>query len=379
MITARQSMNSNFLRKSFFGNSMTIPLNIPINKGNYTMETSEREALFEEYRGEGWEEEYRKYRQNWVNYPEIQYISDFPLLVDLELSTLCNLHCPMCYTITQEFKQKVNACLMDWELFTKIIDEIAGKVPAIRLSLRGEPTIHPKFIECVEYAKKKGVREVSMLTNGSKLSNSFFRKMLNAGIDWITVSVDGLADMYESIRKPLKFDETLCKLQDIKRIKDEIGVHKPVIKVQAIWPSIQENPEAFYNTMAQYVDLIAFNPLIDYLGQDEDIIYEANFSCCQLYQRLVIGADGQTMMCSNDEEGTAIVGDANRETIHAIWHGEALNRAREIHLQRNGFLKIPVCCRCYLPRKTEDDEIAHVNGREFIVKNYVNRKQVIGQ
>ena len=343
------------------------------------METPEREALFEEYRGEGWEMEYRHYRKNWSDYPKRQYICEYPLLVDLELSTLCNLHCPMCYTITEKFKQKVNACLIDLGLFTRIIDEIAGKITAIRLSLRGEPTIHPKFLECIEYAKKKGVREVSTLTNGSRLSAEFFREMIDAGIDWITISVDGLDDMYESIRKPLKFSETLRKLRDIKRIKDEVGIHKPVIKVQAIWPSIKEYPEKFYNTIAPYVDAIAFNPLIDYLGNDDEIMYEDNFSCCQLYQRLVVGADGQVMMCSNDEEGTVIVGNANHESIHEIWHGDALNRIRDTHRQKDGFLKIPVCGRCYLPRLTEDGDVAQVNGLKFIIKNYVNRRQSIGQ
>jgi radical SAM protein with 4Fe4S-binding SPASM domain len=353
--------------------------NIPINKGNYTMETPEREASFEAFRGEGWEVEYQEYRHNWSEYPPKQVVAEYPLLVDLELSTLCNLRCPMCYTRTAQFKQKVYAGLMDYGLFTRIIDEIGGKVPAIRLSLRGEPTIHPKFLECVAYAKKKGIREVSTLTNGSTLSADFFRKLMDAGLDWLTISVDGLDEMYERIRQPLKFNETLKKLQEMKRIKDERGAHRPVIKVQAIWPAIKGNPEKFYNTLAPYVDLVAFNPLIDYLGQDEDIVYEDDFSCCQLYQRLVVGADGRVLTCSNDEEGTVVVGDANAGSIRDIWHGEGLTRMREIHRRRDGFLQVPVCSRCYLPRRTEDQETARVNGRVFIIRNYVNRKQGIGQ
>lgn len=372
-------MNLRLSKEDLYANSMTSFRNMPINKGNYTMETPERDALFEEYRGEGWVTEYRNYRKNWSEYPQKQFVGEYPLLVDLELSTLCNLHCPMCYTITEEFKRKVNARLMDLGLFKRIIDEIAGKVPAIRLSLRGEPTIHPKFLECIEYAKKMGIQEISTLTNGSRLSAEFFTKMLEAGINWLTISVDGLGEVYESIRKPLKFEETLRMLQDIKKIKDEAGVHKPVIKVQAIWPSIKANPEEFYNTIAPYADVVAFNPLIDYLGNDDEIIYEDNFSCCQLYQRLVVGADGQVMMCSNDEEGTMIVGNANSGSIYDIWHGDALNRIREIHRLQDGFLQIPVCGKCYLPRLTEDREIAQVNGRQFIIKNYINRKQSIGQ
>jgi len=40
--------------------------NVPINKGNYSMDTDERERLFEGYRGEGWKAEYSQYRTDWV-------------------------------------------------------------------------------------------------------------------------------------------------------------------------------------------------------------------------------------------------------------------------------------------------------------------------
>lgn len=352
--------------------------NIPINKGNYSMEPPEREELFERYRGEGWKGEYKDYRKNWVEYAKNKTVSEYPLLVDAELASICNLRCPMCYTITDEFKEKVNVKLMDFGLFKKIIDEIGGKVPALRLSLRGEPTLHPKFIECVRYAKAKGIKEVSFLTNGSKLTGEFFTEVMKAGADWITISVDGVGNIYEGIRKPLKFNETLQKIKDMKEIKGVCEAHRPVVKVQSVWPAIRENPEEYYKTIAPCVDLVAFNPLIDYLGKDTDIVYEDNFSCPQHYQRLVIGADGLAMMCSNDEEGTVIVGDANIEPVYDIWHGEKLNKIREQHKKRNGFMEIPVCKKCYLPRATEDGEKAVVNGREFIIKNYVNRRQAIG-
>jgi len=351
---------------------------IPINKGNYSMESPEREELFEQCRAEGWEEEYRKYRKNWVEFAKNKTISEYPLLVDAELASICNLKCPMCYTITDEFKEKVNVKLMEFEIFKKIVNEIGGKVPALRLSLRGEPTLHPKFIECVKYAKNKGIKEVSFLTNGSKLTADFVKNIMEAGVDWITISVDGLDDVYEGIRKPLKFKETLQKIIDIKEIKSKHNSHKPVIKIQSVWPAIRDNPEAYYNTFEPYVDLIAFNPLIDYLGKDSDMAYDEVFSCPQHYQRLVIGADGLTMMCSNDEENIEITGNVANDTVHSIWHGKRLNEIRELHRRRGGFKELIPCRKCYLPRLTEDTEKAVVNGRVFTVKNYVNRRQEIG-
>lgn len=352
--------------------------NIPINKGNYSMEPPEREELFERRRGEGWKEEYVDYRRNWTGYPKTKTVSEYPLLVDAELASICNLKCPMCYTITDEFKKKVNVKFMDFGLFKKIVDEIAGKVPALRLSLRGEPTLHPRFMECVRYAKEKGIKEVSFLTNASKFTADFFAGVMDAGADWITISVDGIGEIYEGIRTPLKFAETLDKIAGMKKAKDRLGRYKPLVKVQTIWPAIKSDPEAYYNTFRQYADMIAFNPLIDYLGKDSGMVYDEDFFCPQHYQRLVIGADGLAMMCSNDEENIEITGDTSKDSVHSIWHGKRLNEIRELHGRRGGFKELSPCRKCYLPRLTEDTEKAVVNGREFIVKNYVNRRQEIG-
>ena len=49
-----------------------------------------------------------------------------------------------------------------------------------------------------------------------------FEKILLAGADWMTVSIDGLYDAYEKNRYPLRFDETYQRLQGMKRINDKI-------------------------------------------------------------------------------------------------------------------------------------------------------------
>lgn len=351
---------------------------IPINKGNYDMETPERLARFEEYRALGWEAGYRAYRRNWVEYAKNQYVSEYPLLVDIELSTVCNLHCPMCYTITEDFKKSVRRQFMSMELFHKIVDEIGGKVPAVRLSLRGEPTLHPDFVSCIRACKERGIGEVSFLTNASTLTKDRFIEFAEAGADWITVSIDGIGETYESIRRPLRFADTLKRLQDIHEVKAQRGWKRPVIKIQSIWPAIQADPSAFYNTYAPYVDLVAFNPLISGYSSHENsgVVYLEDFSCPQLYQRLVIGADGRVLLCANDEEGRRVLGDMNQQSVYEIWHGEPIETIRALH-KKNAFREVDVCRDCYLPRETED-EYAFVNGRKIVVKNYVSREEPQG-
>lgn len=352
---------------------------VPINKGNYSMDTKDREALFDANRGDGWIEEYTEYRNNWSRLPQQQIVSDYPLLVDIELSSLCNLKCPMCYTITDEFKKQVDVTRMEWNLYKKIIDEISDKVIAVRLSLRGEATLHKKFIDAIKYAKQKNIKEVSLLTHGGKLTLPYFIKMVEAGIDWITISADGIYNTYERVRKPLKFDDLLNKIKSIKQYKDEHKLKRPVIKIQGIWPAIVESGiDNYYDTFKPFVDLVAFNPLIDYLSNDTHIEYLEEFTCPQQYQRLVIGADGLIMKCSNDEENREIIGDIKYETIHEVWHGKKMQEVRNLHLKPRGFMESPVCRKCYLPRKTQDEN-AQVGDRSFKVRNYMFRIQEIGK
>lgn len=352
---------------------------IPINKGHFDLDTPDRTAAFSAKLAKGWERDYEEYRRLWVDLAKRREIRDYPLLVDLELSSKCNLHCPMCYTITEEFLSRVNKKYMEFDLFKKIIDEVAGKVFAIRLSLRGESTLNRHFLEAIEYAKQKGIREVSTLTHGKKFTGDYLRKAVAAGIDWITISIDGTGETYNRIRHPLTWEATLGRLKEIKDLKDRLGTDKPVIKVQGIWPAIRENPTAYYEALEPYSDLIAYNPLIDYLHNDSQIVYEENFACPQLYQRLAVGSDGKVMMCSNDEDAQHPVGDAYKQTIHEIWHGEAMNKVREIHSRPGGFKALAVCRNCYYPRKAVADEAATVSGRAIAIENYINRPQQVGK
>jgi len=351
----------------------------PVNKGHFDLDTEERVGDFRKKLAQGWEQDYSDYRRLWEELPKNRRIRDYPLLVDLELADICNLKCPMCPTVTEKFKVERKKGLMDFDLIKKIIDECAGKIYALRLSWVGEPTIHPKFHEAIKYAKDAGIKEVAFLTNASKLKLPYFEKLALAGADWITISIDGTHEEYEKVRWPLKWEDTLQKLKDIKKWKDENGKSRPVIKIQGVWPAIRPNPSGYYNTISPHVDLVAYNPLIDYLHKDTDIVYEDNFACPQHYQRLVIAADGRAVMCSSDDYVEEPIGNAFEQTIHEIWHGEKLNRMRELHAQKNGFLSIKPCANCFYPRKTQIDETATINGRQVLIENYVNRKQVIGE
>ena len=208
-----------------------------------------------------------------------------------------------------------------------------------------------------------------------------FERLVEAGIDWITISIDGMLDEYDKIRAPLKFEETYRRLLEIAYFKKKNNLEKPLIKVQGVWNAIEPNPQLFYDIFKPITDMIAFNPLIDYLCNDDvkNIVYEYDFTCPKQYQRLFIGSDGRASICNADEFGTVDIGNVMFETVSQIWHGEKMTKFRDDQLQCNGFKKHDVCKRCFYPRQVEMQVVGTVDGRDIKLENYIGRVQEIGK
>jgi radical SAM protein with 4Fe4S-binding SPASM domain len=268
---------------------------------------------------------------------------------------------------------------MSFDLYKKIIDECAEyNLYSIRLSLRGEAFLNKHIYDMIKYAKEKGIKEVSSLTHGGFLDEEKFEQLIDLELDWLTISFDGIGETYDKIRYPLKFEDSVEKIRRYQEIKKNRGVVKPVIKIQTVWPAISKNPQEFYDIFNPITDQIVANPLIDYLGNDTNIVFEENFTCPQLWERLVIGADGHVMLCANDEMESHTLGDVNNESLFDIWHGEKLTNAREIHIKHMGTKEIEPCKHCYLPRKMDSDT-ADLGDRLIKIDKYTNREQIVGK
>jgi len=335
---------------------------------------------FHYQRGKGHLLSYLKNRIQWYWFPPLGVVAKFPPHVDIEISSECNMQCPMCYRRTEQFQENVPIKLMDEELFKKIIDECTKhKLFSIRLSFRGEPFVHPQIFDFIKLAKDKGIKEISCLTNCHALTPEGFEKLVQAGFDWLTMSIDGLGEAYEAIRQPAKSEEVIEKVKRFSEIKKRYKSSKPALRVQTIWPAVKDNPRVFYDIFAPHVDSITSNPLIDFKREDEDIEYEKDFQCPYLYQRFVIGSDGRALLCICDEMGEHVIGDLNNETIYDIWHGDKMKEARGWFEKGSGkeWWKDNPCKYCYYPRKQEVTGDIEIDGHKVKVKKYVNRDDAV--
>ena len=346
-----------------------------IEKDQIFLSTAIEKIMFHKRRAGGHYLAYLKNRFQWYWNPPLGIVSRFPPHLDIEVSTYCNMVCPMCPRRIERFKRRVKQQFMEKDVFEKIIEESARKkLFSARLSLRGEPFMHPQIFEYIELAKKSGIKELSLLTNGLLLTPEKFEKLIELKFDWLTISFDGLGDIYESIRKPAKFKESLEKIKAYSEIKKRLKTSKPAIRIQTVWPAIKENPGEFYKAFSPYADSITSNPLIDFSCDDRRIEYDKEFKCPYLYQRLVIGVDGRVLLCCCDDYGDYIIGNVGHESISDIWHGEKINEARQWFNKRSieWWGSLP-CKYCFYPRKKERAKDAIIAGRRVNIERYANQ------
>ena len=104
--------------------------------------------------------------------------------IEWNLGKRCNYDCSYCPSEIHDNKSPHT----DIKLLIATVDKLAELNKPIRLSFTGgEPCVHPKFEELVKYAKHKGIKWISVTTNGTRLFE--FYKMISEYVDQFVVSI----------------------------------------------------------------------------------------------------------------------------------------------------------------------------------------------
>lgn len=232
---------------------------------------------------------------------------------------------------------------MTLDMYKRIINECGRhKLFTLKFSMRGEPLLHPDIAEMVHFAKEQGVKEVWINTNGGEITEDLARGLISAGVDWITMSFDGLRDKYESVRKPLKYEESLHKLKILRRIRDDLKAGT-LLNVQTIWSAIKDNPEEYVNLMKGIVDRVAYNPDMNF--ENIILIPDRAYVCPRLWQRICITSKGYYLKCPSDFRMEEVLGNVNEYTVKEAW--DILQEAqRQQHLSGHR-LESSVCKKCH--------------------------------
>jgi molybdenum cofactor biosynthesis enzyme MoaA len=129
----------------------------------------------------------------------------------------CNYTCQMCPQ-TNPGRGKGFTRKMPLNEFKRILNDLVPKYgnPQINLEGSGEPTMAKDLPEYVKAVKDKGLK-CFMYCNGARLNGKFMQDVINAGIDYIRISIIGYnKSKYKEWMDADNFDLILSNIKEIK-------------------------------------------------------------------------------------------------------------------------------------------------------------------
>ena len=138
-------------------------------------------------------------------------------LFQVESAIACNLKCVMC-PWREIAKKATDRGIMAPEIW-EAIRPYLSQVQSLDFTGGGEPLLQPRLAEWIADATKAGC-ETGFLSNGLLLKEEKLKKILDAGINWICISMDGAtAKVYNKIRVGSNFDQVCDNVASIGRLR----------------------------------------------------------------------------------------------------------------------------------------------------------------
>lgn len=317
------------------------------------------EVIFNDNWKRAYGENYWKYREMWAKAPVEKIVTPYPMHLDIEITNVCNLKCPMCArTLLIEKNQFGDPYFIDYKLFKKIIDQVAGKgVYALNLNADGETLLHKDLVKMVAYAKKKGIIDIMFHTNATLLTANIAEGLIDAGLDKLIVSFDApRKDLYEKIRIGANFEEVVENVKRFVEMRNAKGKILPMVRINMIiMKETLQYQEEMVKFWEPHVDGMGFLGYVNFYDLDEDrhvkiMEFDNRFICEKLWQRLSIQYDGTIKLCHMDEKNLLRLGNINDDTIYDVWHSTIINKFRQMH-QNGKIAEIELCSQCPRPYK----------------------------
>ena len=273
----------------------------------------------------------------------------FPKVVLIDTVSYCNLRCSMCFH--KDMKRKKG--IMEWSLFKKIIDEVSrnDKSTRVWMVFFGEALIlkrtKPSIFDMLSYAKRAGLKEVVLNTNGVLLDRESSEKLIDAGLDGIFIGIDAFCEeTYEKIRCGGDYRRVVQNVLDLIDVKQKKGADKFKIQVQFV--EMEENRrerDAFTQYwLSKGVD-VKIRQKLSWAGLSGEAAggsWDKRHECYWIMDTMSITDTGDVAICAADPEARFVAGNLARQSIREIWNGK-LKEMRELHKKRE-WEKLPYPC-----------------------------------
>lgn len=153
----------------------------------------------------------------------------------LEVTSRCNLHCPVCFAEAGEDGGKD----VPLEELAKQMDDLMAHGGPFNLQLSGgEPTMRDDLPELIRIGREKGFSFFQLNTNGLRLAReqNYAKKLKDAGLSCVFLQFDGVEDgVYQVLRKQALWKQKQAAIDAC----EDAGLG--VILVPVITPGVNED------------------------------------------------------------------------------------------------------------------------------------------
>lgn len=314
---------------------------------------------------------------------------DTPFTVYVFPTTYCNFKCSYCAHSQgkEELKEQYNFELqnMTMDTFKHVVEQLKQfpqKVKVVSVTGHGEPMIHPDLPEMIRLLKAAEVSErIEVISNGSLLTHELADRLIDAGLDILRISLQGLSAE--------KYKEVCEYTLDYDRYIENLGYYykhkKPgqQLFVKIIDVALEKGEEeTFYHTFQDISDRM----FIEYcqkvysgvkLTQNMEFHSTNRYGttlpkqqvCALSFFMLGIYPDGTVIPCDTIYR-PAVLGNVNQDTLMKMWNGDILKDFRIKELKEGRFAN-PECARCVTPDDVLRVEDALDDDRDRILERMV--------
>jgi len=294
-------------------------------------------------------------------------VSGYPSLFMIEPTNTCNIACTFCDTgrgITIRPKS-----FMSLENYKKIIDEVSEYVLFLFLYYIGEPFMHPKIYEIINYAHKKKISTYTS-TNGLLIDTpEKAGKLIESGLDTLLISFSGAdKESYEHFQQGGNFDKLIKNIKMISQEKKKRKSKTPILKLRFMIMRHNEADISRIKSIATETGIDILNirsiwvqdrkdTIKDYIPKNEKYsrYYVKNKTlrkksqnkgrCQWLWMGGIVGVDGKALPCCVGFNEVLQMGDVIQEgSFKAIWNNNKYRQMRQQIL--NKVYKLPHCEDC---------------------------------
>lgn len=221
----------------------------------------------------------------------------WPSVVEIEIGVHCNRSCSYCPNST--IGPTSSSSFMEIRLFRRIVAQLSEIGFSGRLSFHfyNEPLMRKDLEVLVALARAAlPLAYFVLYTNGDLLTDTRYRYLLDAGVDFFLVTRHGGEPMTQRLHQHVKFPRDL---ELSGRAGAVFGVTAPLRR-----------------------------------------------ACHAPCEMLIATVNGDVVLCHEDARREVVIGNLGRSTIRDIWFGDDMGQFRH-HLVRGRRQEAgPVCARC---------------------------------